>query len=144
MKCIMLMCVSATVPRRHEGRGHRVLPALLPLALGLGGSALGGSAQGWIVIGNPHPPYSYPMSSHDFFSTFFHHFFTPLSRRHFCSDFSIKMSQKGATWCQKGCKMTPMGSQSSPKWSQVGLKGSQGCPKCLQMCRKATFGNALE
>ena len=26
--------ISATVPRRHEGHGHNVLPSLLPLALG--------------------------------------------------------------------------------------------------------------
>ena len=28
--------ISATVPRRREGRGHNVLPSLRPLALGLG------------------------------------------------------------------------------------------------------------
>ena len=35
----MLKNISATVPRRHEGRGHNALPSLLPSALGLGGPA---------------------------------------------------------------------------------------------------------
>ena len=45
----------ATVPRRHEGRGHDTLPSLPPLALGLGGPALARVGQGMDCCRDPSP-----------------------------------------------------------------------------------------
>ena len=97
--------ISATVPRRHEGRGHSALPSLLPLALGLGGPSLPRVSQGMDCCRDPplHPSCVHPPGPRDFLAIVFRFFFTPLSRR----------PKKQKTQTQK-CR--PRDPKRPPKW----------------------------